>query len=215
MALKSTCSIPTKSYSATTLPSRLRYRVANGGIMPSVLANKFYKAVRTLWALWLIAITNASLIELAHAQQLESLQSQSIVVLATLALVVACVVVHYEALSGLTTLLKRITLKPRQHILLLIFAILFLHVIEVWIFGIGYYALITTEGHGMLVSNHSIGFLDCIYYSAVCFTTLGLGDVVPVGAVRFVTGSEALTGFVLLTWSASFTFVEMQRFWKS
>jgi hypothetical protein len=48
----------------------------------------------------------------------------------------------------------------------------------------------------------------------VCFTTLGLGDLVPVGAVRFMTGTEALTGFVLIAWSASFTFVEMERFWK-
>jgi hypothetical protein len=29
-----------------------------------------------------------------------------------------------------------------------------------------------------------------------------------------MTGTEALTGFVLIAWSASFTFVEMERFWK-
>jgi hypothetical protein len=170
---------------------------------------------RTRMIICSFTLSNLILLSAANAETLETLQSQTTVVLLTLALVVTCVVVHYEALNWLTSLLKRVTLKPRQHILLLIFAILIVHVIEVWIFGIGYYGLITTEGHGTLVSSHSIGFLDCIYYSAVCFTTLGLGDVVPMGAVRFVTGSEALTGFVLLTWSASFTFVEMQRFWKS
>ncbi len=35
------------------------------------------------------------------------------------------------------------------------------------------------------------------------------------GAIRFMTGMEALTGFVLITWSASFTFLEMQKFWKN
>jgi hypothetical protein len=30
-----------------------------------------------------------------------------------------------------------------------------------------------------------------------------------------MTGTEALTGFLLITWSASFTFLEMQRFWKT
>jgi hypothetical protein len=30
--------------------------------------------------------------------------------------------------------------------------------------------------------------------------------------VRFPTGTEALTGLVLITWSASFTFIEMQPF---
>jgi hypothetical protein len=31
--------------------------------------------------------------------------------------------------------------------------------------------------------------------------------------VRFLAGMEALSGFVLITWSASFTFLEMQRYW--
>jgi hypothetical protein len=46
------------------------------------------------------------------------------------------------------------------------------------------------------------------------YTTLGFGDIVPVGPVRFLTSVEALTGFVLITWSASFTYLEMNRFWK-
>jgi hypothetical protein len=146
---------------------------------------------------------------------LATLQSHSVVVLVTVAIVIACVVLHYEALSWLTGWIKRITLPPRRHILVLIFAILVLHIMEIWIFGVGYFFMITSEGHGALVSSHAIGFLDCIYYSAVCFTTLGLGDVIPMGAVRFLTGTESLTGFVLLTWSASFTFVEMQRFWRA
>ena len=147
--------------------------------------------------------------------QVETLQNRMAVVLLTLLIVVACIVLHYEALSWLTGRLKRLTLRPRQHILVLIFAILIFHVVEIWIFGGGYYLLISSEGHGALLASHTMGLLDCVYYSAVCFTTLGLGDVVPIGAVRFLTGTEALTGFVLLTWSASFTFVEMQRFWRT
>jgi hypothetical protein len=60
-----------------------------------------------------------------------------------------------------------------------------------------------------------MGFLDSIYFSAVCYTTLGLGDIIPAGAIRFLVGTETLTGFVLITWSASFTFVEMERFWRA
>ncbi len=173
---------------------------------------------------WLFTMAVAWLVP-AHAQQmavqgtgataLETLQSRSVVVLLTVIIVIVCVVLHYEALSWLTNQLKKVDLQPRQHILVLIFAILLFHVAEIWIFGAGYFLLISNEGHGTLLASHAIGFLDCIYYSAVCFTTLGLGDLVPTGAVRFVTGTEALTGFVLLTWSASFTFVEMQRFWRN
>lgn len=158
-----------------------------------------------------MSATNLSLPILA----LETFQSQTVVVISTCALVVLCVLVHYEALSALTNLLKRVHLRPRMRILVLIFSILFTHVVEVWMFGLTYFALVSQEGHGALFADYPLGLLDCIYFSAVCFTTLGLGDIVPVGAIRFLVGTEALTGFVLVTWSASFTFVEMQRFWKS
>ena len=46
------------------------------------------------------------------------------------------------------------------------------------------------------------------------YTTLGFGDLVPLGPIRHMTGSESVAGLVLITWSASFTFLEMQRFWK-
>jgi hypothetical protein len=48
----------------------------------------------------------------------------------------------------------------------------------------------------------------------MCYTTVGFGDVSPVGPIRFLAGTSALTGFVMITWSASFTFLEMERFWR-
>lgn len=136
-----------------------------------------------------------------------------IAVIATALAVVICVFVHYEALSGLNIRLRHIQLQRRPRILLLIFAILAIHVLEIWIFGVAYYVL-TNAGHGSLVADHAIEFLDHVYFSAGCYTTLGLGDIGATGSVRLLVGTEALTGFVLITWSASFTFVEMQRFWR-
>jgi hypothetical protein len=40
-----------------------------------------------------------------------------------------------------------------------------------------------------------------------------MGEIVPVGPIRFLTGMEAVGGLLLITWSASFTFIEMQRYW--
>ena len=139
---------------------------------------------------------------------------QGIVVLASAAVVLICVGLHYEALSWLTKTLRRIHIKPRPRILLLIFFILAVHVVEIWIFGVTYFLLLDDPARGSLLAAHDIGLLDCVYFSAVCFTTLGLGDVVPTGAIRFLVGTQSLTGFVLIAWSGSFTFVEMQRFWK-
>ncbi|NKZ38768.1 two pore domain potassium channel family protein [Oleiagrimonas citrea] len=137
------------------------------------------------------------------------------VALATAIVVGLCVLVHYEGLSLLTRGLAHLRGKARRHILRGIFGVLVLHVLEIWIFGLALYVLLLIDPlfgriHG--IEPHSI--FDYVYFSAVTYTTVGFGDVIPFGPLRFMVGTEALAGFVLLTWSASFTFVEMQRYWK-
>lgn len=56
--------------------------------------------------------------------------------------------------------------------------------------------------------------LTYAYFSTTTYTTLGYGDIIPTGPLRFLASVEALTGFLLVTWSASFTYLEMQRFWR-
>ena len=55
--------------------------------------------------------------------------------------------------------------------------------------------------------------VDYAYYSTVAYTTLGLGDLVPTGGLRILTGIESLNGFILITWTASFTYLAMEKFW--
>ena len=57
--------------------------------------------------------------------------------------------------------------------------------------------------------------LDCAYFSFTTFTTLGYGDIEAVGQLRHLTGIEVLAGLMLITWSASFLFLEMQRYWPT
>ena len=137
------------------------------------------------------------------------------VVIVTGFIVLASVLLHYEVFSLLTRVLARLHVRiRRRRILLLIMGLLVLHVAEVWLFGIGYFLLLQDPSVGQIKGSGGELF-DLVYFSAVVYTTLGLGDLVPAGAIRLVTGMEALTGFVLITWSASFTFLEMQRFWKN
>jgi hypothetical protein len=37
--------------------------------------------------------------------------------------------------------------------------------------------------------------------------------VAPHGPLRIIASMEALTGFVLIGWSASFTYLSMEKFW--
>jgi hypothetical protein len=132
---------------------------------------------------------------------------------ATIAFVVAVVLLHYEGLSLIGRTTKSRAFHHRAKILMLIFAQLGLHIVAIWIFAIGAYLLTRLQGYGAILPVPSGGFLDYVYFSAITYTTVGFGDFVPSGAVRFLAGMEALTGFVLITWSASFTFLEMQRYW--
>lgn len=132
----------------------------------------------------------------------------------TAGIVVICVLVHFETMSVLSGWLQRLGAMRRRRMLVLMFVLLAAHVVEIWIFGAGYFALAHVPGTGELAGRAVHGLPDFVYFSAVVYSTVGFGDIFPVGAVRFVSGTEALTGFALLTWSASFTFLEMQRFWR-
>jgi len=59
----------------------------------------------------------------------------------------------------------------------------------------------------------SIGI--CMYFSAETYTSLGFGDITPVGPIRLLAGIEALNGLLLIGWSASFTYIAMERFWDA
>jgi len=138
------------------------------------------------------------------------------VVAAAFSAVALCVLVHYEGLLLTSRGLRQIGGQQRLKVLYGIFSMLGLHVAEIWIFGLVIWALLHWPECGHIVSGAPgmPGLLDSVYLSAVTYTTVGFGDVVPVGTIRFVAGMEALTGFLMIGWSASFTYLEMERFWR-
>lgn len=142
----------------------------------------------------------------------------SLVALLSVALVVICVLLHYEVLRKLSGWLSRLHQLHRTRVLVLILGLLVTHLIEIWIYALGIGLLDGMAGFGriMLLHDPAAGndWLDYVYYSFVTYTTVGYGDMVPTGPIRFIAATEALNGWVLLGWSASFTFLEMQRFWR-
>jgi hypothetical protein len=129
--------------------------------------------------------------------------------------VVLAIIIHYEFLFRMTLLVPKLRAKHRFRIVLGVCGALLAHAIEVWIFAVAYYVMHRNPGWGELQGNFSGSLLDCVYFSFTTFTTLGFGDIQPVGHLRYLTGIESLTGLVLITWTASFLFVEMQRYWDS
>lgn len=130
-----------------------------------------------------------------------------------IAIVLIVVVIHYESLLWLTRLLAKMQTLQRMRLLIGVLAALCAHAVEVTVFAFAYYRL-HHQGGGELIGNFDGSFPDCLYYSLTTFTTLGFGDIAPMGAMRYLTGAESLVGLVLITWTASFLFIEMQRHWR-
>ena len=138
-----------------------------------------------------------------------------LVVFATTLAVSAVVLLHYEGLSMISGwLAKRRDFISRRKVLYGIFSVLALHVIEIWMFGITIWLLLMYPETGHVTGAEPLQLLDGVYLAAITYTTVGYGDVAPLGPIRFIAGTVALTGFVMITWSASFTYLEMERLWR-
>ncbi len=129
--------------------------------------------------------------------------------------VTVTVLIHYQMLYQISRLLPRMHIKHRYRILVGVFGALTAHTIEVWIYALAYFAMIHWLAWGTLGGADNATLLDCAYFSFATFSTVGYGDVYPRGNLRFLAGLESLTGLVLITWTASFLYYEMQRYWDS
>lgn len=137
--------------------------------------------------------------------------------LISLTLVVISVVIHYEALRLLAIHVEDLKLpfRVRLRMALVMLAIVVTHVLEILVFALGLYLAVRVVGVGDLAGQVENGtFHDYLYFSLVSYTTLGFGDIYPTAGLRIITGVEALTGLLMITWSASFTFLYMEKFWR-
>ena len=134
--------------------------------------------------------------------------------LTTLLLLIICIYIHYELLMRLSMLLAAINIHHRIKVFWAFCGVLGCHLIEITLFA-AYYQVFAqySESSGLtMISGDQ--FTDFLYYSFVIYTSLGLGDIVPIGDLRLVTGLESLIGLLLIAWSASFMFFQMELYWK-
>ncbi len=143
--------------------------------------------------------------------------SVNLLVVAVTALMVAvCVAIHYEGLLWLSRKLQgQSGVTHRRKVLYGVYAVFLLHIVEIWLFGLALLGLLHVPDSGAMVGTSGPYLFDVIYLSASTFTTVGFGDVTVSGPIRFLCGTEGLIGFILITWSASFLYLEMERFWRT
>lgn len=140
---------------------------------------------------------------------------------AAMTAVAACLILHYEVLKhmarrGLRSHTDAIAPKlARGYILRAVMVLLITHAVQITLFGVALFTLTRVMGPGVgsLRGEFDDQWPDYVYFSAAVFTTVGFGDIVPIGPLRFFVAIEALTGLVLITWSASLAFLLMERHW--
>ena len=129
----------------------------------------------------------------------------------TALLILLAVGIHYEILSLASNGVRRIRLAHRIRVAVAVLAALGAHFLEVILFAIGWQILIVAGAARLSVEDPT--FVELLYFSSVTYTSLGFGDIVPLGDAGLFAGSEALTGLVLIAWTASFVYFEMRAFW--
>jgi hypothetical protein len=128
-------------------------------------------------------------------------------------LVVVCVGIHYEALRLTSMALPYLRIPLRLRIVVVVFACLAAHTLEVWFYATAYWLIVGIAGLGQLRGDFHGEFADYLYFSTVTYTTLGYGDILPLGPVRLIAAIEAMIGIFMIGWSASFTYLSMERLW--
>jgi Ion channel len=130
------------------------------------------------------------------------------------ALVLTTTLLHYEYLRGLSATLPQWQGSPRVRVLVGILGLFVAHASEIVLYGVAFYYLRDKFGLGNFGGHFADTLPTFVYFSAETYTSLGFGDIFPVGPLRAVCGIETLNGLLLIGWSASFTYVFMEHFWK-
>lgn len=133
--------------------------------------------------------------------------------LASTVLVLATVGIHYEALRLVSALLPHLRIRPRARIIVIIIGAFAAHTVEVWFYALGFLVLDRYAELGHLTGDAVSDLSTYLYHSTVTYSSLGYGDLVPHGALRLVSGVEALNGLVMIGWTASFTYLAMEKLW--
>jgi len=140
-----------------------------------------------------------------------------IVSLVTLLATVSSVGIHYQTLRRLSVWLPQLKVLQRQRVTLGILGAIGAHVLEIAVFA-GAMAVLDAlpdAWHlGDLQSVEARSASDYMYWSAVCYTTMGFEHATPTGEMRLIVGIEALVGLVLVAWTASYTYVQMEKYWS-
>ena len=134
-------------------------------------------------------------------------------IIACVLAVIACVTLHLTVLRLLNDrVLPRFQRHSRMAVGIMVVVALVAHLLEIWLFSVAI-LILGSWGNRQFAEELQLDGFDAFYYSAVSYTSLG-AEPLHEQSLRLLTAIEALTGLMLITWTASFVFIVMQRTWE-
>jgi hypothetical protein len=137
-----------------------------------------------------------------------------VAILISMVLVAATIAIHYEVLRQTSLRLVNLGIPPRMRIIAMLIAAFLSHLVHITLYAAAFVLMESGLAAGSIGGPHDHHFRDAFYFSITSYTTLGIGDLFPTGALRVVSGIEALNGLVMVGWTASVTYLYMERFWN-
>ena len=131
----------------------------------------------------------------------------------SVALFVATAYLHLVSLRFCSGRMSSVPMRPHTRVLSIVSLLFVTHLLQIALFAVAFWIAEALFQIGSFEGAAMAHPLDYLYFSAVIYTSLGIGDIVPTGHVRFLVGVEALNGLLLIAWSASFLFSTMNRLW--
>ncbi len=136
-----------------------------------------------------------------------------IAMLISIVLVALTILIHYEALRLTSRSFVHMHIPARARIIVVLAVAQLSHALQVLLYAFVYLWLHHLDGNEFISGAETFDLEHAFYFSISSYTTLGIGDLVPQGQLRIISGIEALNGLVMVGWTASFTYISMEKFW--
>lgn len=118
----------------------------------------------------------------------------------------SCGSLHARAVALAMHLTERKHITGTGALLIALYVLATAHIAEAVIYAVGFF-IGESAGIGGFAQADVNSFIDVFYFSVVNYSSLGLGDIYPTGHLGFLAGIEVLNGFLLISCSASTTFL--------
>lgn len=127
----------------------------------------------------------------------------------TLVAIIGTTLFHLEAL-GIINRFSRQT--AHRHILVpaVLTLVITAHLLEILGYSIIYWVADVSLNIGYF-SGEQPNFFDLFYFAAGTYSSLGLDDIMPHGALRLIVAIGSINGILLLAWSGAFLFAFADR----